>query len=238
MDMLKTALPIFLTVLYAIGLLFAGILSKKFNVTFSTNGYVDMQLKYQLLLLSITAISLLTTFLLNKQNFITFFSWGDLTATGEQLKILGIKKGDSWLKTGVSLGIVITAVTAIFMYFQLRQASINYSALQTGILWIILFSITNSFGEEMIFRLGIVSPLKGLIAPMTIFLISALLFGIPHFAGMPNGLIGATLAGILGLVLAKSMYETNGFFWAWLIHFLQDLVIIGSLYLMNKVTYG
>jgi membrane protease YdiL (CAAX protease family) len=234
--MLKTALPIFLTVLYVIGLLFAGMLSKKFNVTLSTNVYVDMQLKYQFLLLSITAISILTTFLLNKQNFSTFFSWGDLTATGEQLKLFGIKKGDSWLKTGVSLGIVITAVAAIFMYFQLRQANINWAALQTGILWIILFSLTNSFGEEMIFRLGIVSPLKGLIAPMTIFLISAVLFGIPHFAGMPNGIIGATLAGILGFVLAKSMYETNGFFWAWSIHFLQDVVIIGSMFIMSNAS--
>jgi hypothetical protein len=102
--MLKTALPIFLTVLYATGLLFAGILSKKFNVTFSTNGYVDIQLKYQLLLLSITAISLVTTFLLNKQNFSSFFSWGDITATGEQLKLFGIKKGDSWLKNGCFTG--------------------------------------------------------------------------------------------------------------------------------------
>jgi membrane protease YdiL (CAAX protease family) len=231
--MLKTALPIFLTVLYATGLLFAGILSKKFNVTFSTNGYVDIQLKYQLLLLSITAISLVTTFLLNKQNFSSFFSWGDITATGEELKLLGIKKGDSWLKTGLSLSLVITTVTGIFMYFQARQANINWSALQTGILWILLFSLTNSFGEEMIFRLGIISPLKGLIAPMTIFLISAVLFGIPHFAGMPSGIIGATLAGILGFVLAKSMYETNGFFWAWFIHFIQDLIIIGSLFLIN-----
>jgi membrane protease YdiL (CAAX protease family) len=118
----------------------------------------------------------------------------------------------------------------------LKKVNVDWSLLQGGILWIILFSLTNSFGEEMIFRLGIVSPLKGLIAPMTIFFISAVLFGIPHFAGMPNGIIGASLAGILGFVLAKSMYETNGFFWAWLIHFLQDLVIIGSLYLMHKVS--
>jgi membrane protease YdiL (CAAX protease family) len=123
-----------------------------------------------------------------------------------------------------------------FYVFSNKASSVDWSLLQGGILWIILFSLTNSFGEEMIFRLGIISPLKGLIAPMTIFLISAVLFGIPHFAGMPNGIIGATLAGILGFVLAKSMYETNGFFWAWFIHFLQDLVIIGSLYLMHKVS--
>jgi ABC-type Fe3+-siderophore transport system permease subunit len=53
---------------------------------------------------------------------------------------------------------------------------------------------------------------------------------------MPSGIIGISLAGILGFVLAKSIFETQGFFWAWLIHFLQDVVIIGSLYLMNKAS--
>ena len=41
------------------------------------------------------------------------------------------------------------------------------------------------------------------------------------------------MAGVLGFVLAKSMIETNGFFWAWLIHFAQDVIIIGSLFLMG-----
>ena len=84
----------------------------------------------------------------------------------------------------------------------------------------------------MIFRMGIVSPLKGLLQPMTIFIISAILYALPHMAGMPSGLIGATMTGILGLILAKSLYETNGFFWAWIIHFLQDVIIIGTLFLM------
>jgi membrane protease YdiL (CAAX protease family) len=235
-NMFKVILPISFTVIFTIGLLFAGFLGKKLNFEISTNGYINGQFNYQIILLLITGISILATFLLNRSNFSNFFSFGQISAVGEESKLLGIKKGDSWLKTGLSLSIIITTVTAIFMYFQLKQVNVDWSLLQGGILWIILFSLTNSFGEEMIFRLGIISPLKGLIAPMTIFFISAVLFGIPHFAGMPNGIIGATLAGILGFVLAKSMYETNGFFWAWLIHFLQDLVIIGSLYLMHKVS--
>jgi len=234
--MYKTLIPISFTVLFTIGLLFAGSLGKKLNFEISTNGYINGQVNYQIILLLITGISILVTYMLNPHNFNNFFSFGQISAVGEELKLLGIKKGDSWLKTGLSLSFVITTVTAIFMYFQLKNVNVDWSLLQDGIFWILVFSLTNSFGEEMIFRLGIVSPLKGLIAPMTIFLISAVLFGIPHFAGMPNGIIGATLAGILGFVLAKSMYETNGFFWAWFIHFLQDLVIIGSLYLMNKVS--
>ena len=171
-----------------------------------------------------------------KHNFNTYFSFGQISSVGQELKLFGIKEGDTWRKTGLSLCVVISLVTATFLYFQLRQTNPNWTSLQNGIFWIILFSLTNSFGEEMIFRLGIVSPLSGQLAPTTIFLISAVLFGIPHFAGMPNGIIGVTMAGILGFVLAKSMYETHGFFWAWTIHFLQDVLIIGTLYLMNENT--
>jgi hypothetical protein len=119
------------------------------------------------------------------------------------------------------------------MYFQLKQYVVNWHLLLQGMGWIVLFSLTNSFGEEAIYRIGIVSPLKDVITPTTVFLISAVLFGIPHFAGMPSGVIGVVMAGVLGFVLAKSVFETQGIFWAWLIHFLQDVVIIGSIYLMK-----
>ena len=79
------------------------------------------------------------------------------------MQLLGIKQGDSWLKTGLSLCFVITGVTAVFMYFQLKKVDIDWSLLQNGIFWILLFSLINSFGEEMIYRIGIISPLKGLL---------------------------------------------------------------------------
>ena len=230
----KTIFPIVLTLIFTGGLLLAGSYSKKLGLTITGNNYLNGQFNYQILLLIITALSLLTNFLINKTHFLNYFSFGQISAVGKELRLFGIKQGDSWIKTGLSLCLVISAVTATFMYFQLKQTNLYWSNLQNGIFWIILFSLTNSFGEEMIYRLGIVSPLKGLFAPTTIFFISAVLFGLPHFAGMPNGIIGATMAGVLGFVLAKSMFETNGFFWAWTIHFLQDVIIIGTLYLTNS----
>jgi membrane protease YdiL (CAAX protease family) len=205
--------------------------SKLFEV--SQNEYVNFQFNYQFVLLLVTIISLTATYFLNKENFLNFFSFGGISKPANELKLFGIKANDSWLKTGISLTIFISLATATFMYFQLKQAQVNWTSLQSGIFWIILFSLTNSFGEEMIYRMGIVSPLKGLLQPMTIFIISAILFGIPHLAGMPSGLIGATMAGVLGLVLTKSVYETNGFFWAWTIHFIQDVIIIGTLFLLT-----
>lgn len=67
-----------------------------------------------------------------------------------------------------------------------------------------------------------------------IALISAIIFGVAHFSGMPHGLIGMLKAGLLGWFLAKSVIEKQGIFWAWSIHFIQDVVIyIG--FMINRV---
>lgn len=233
MEKFKIALPIIFVVIFTAIILLASQhlkTTKLFEV--SQNEYVNFQFDYQFLLLLITILSLAVTYYLNKENFLNYFTLGDISMPAKELKLFGIKANDSWLKTGISLTIFISLATATFMYFQLKQVQVNWALLQSGMFWILLFSLTNSFGEEMIFRMGIVSPLKGLLQPMTIFVISAILFGIPHLAGMPSGLIGAAMAGVLGLVLAKSLYETNGFFWAWAIHFMQDVIIIGTLFLL------
>lgn len=231
---LKIALPIVLVVIYTGLILLSSTYIKTAKLfSISTNKYINFQVHYQIILLGISVLSLVSTYFLNRETFTNFFTFGNLSATSEEMKLFGIKAGDSWLKTGLSLTIIISLVTGIFMFFQLKNVNIEWEQLQSRMFWILLFSLTNSFAEEMIFRMGIVSPLKGLLQPMTIFIISAILFGIPHLAGMPSGLIGATMAGVLGLVLAKSLYETNGFFWAWIIHFIQDVIIIGTLFLMT-----
>lgn len=233
MEKFKIALPILLVIVFTALMLLSNQQLKTTKIfSVSQNEYVNFQFNYQFLLLLITALSLITTYFLNKENFLAHFTLGHISSPSKELKLFGIKANDSWLKTGISLTFFISIATATFMYFQLKHAQVNWAILQNGFFLILLFSLTNSFGEEMIFRMGIVSPLKGLLSPMTIYILSAILFGIPHVAGIPSGLIGATMAGVLGLVLAKSLYETNGFFWAWTIHFLQDIIIIGTLFLM------
>src|SRR3989338_5816038 len=200
----KIALPIILVVVYTGLILLSSIhikTSKLFSI--STNTYLNFQANYQIVLLGITLLSLVTTFFLNKEAFANFFRFGNLSATSEEMKLFGIKAGDSWLKTGLSLTFIISTVTGIFMLFQLKNVNVEWEQLQSGVFWILLFSLTNSFGEEMIYRMGIVSPLTNLLSPMTIFVISAILFGLPHLAGMPSGFIGATMAGVLGIVFAK-----------------------------------
>lgn len=97
--------------------------------------------------------------------------------------------------------------------------------------WILAFSVSNAFVEEVIFRLGVALPLEGKLEPFVISLLSGVLFGLPHLRGMPSGLVGALMSGVLGYILCTSLLETDGLFLAWWIHFLQDMVIFSALVL-------
>lgn len=230
---LKSLTPIALVIIYTLAIMLLGSFLKNTKLfTISINNFINFQANYQLLLLLVAVISMASTYLLNKTNFVNYFSLGNIAAPTQAIKYFGIKATDGWLKTGISLSVFISVGTAFFMYIPVKQQNVAWVQLYSGICWILLFSVTNSFAEEIIFRLGIVSPLKNLLSPYTILIITAVLFGLPHLAGMPSGIIGAIMAGILGFILAKSMVETNGFFWAWFIHFLRDVIIFGAMYLI------
>lgn len=226
-------ISILLVILVTIELLTIGKVLDKIKIRLSGNDYIDFQIKYQLVLLFSAFLLLFINAMFTRSNFLPYLATGDVNAVAEKMALFGIQQGDRWMQTGLSLCVVITLVTSIFMYFQLRQQAIKWNLLFSGMGWVLLFALTNALGEELIYRVGIVVPLKGLLAPVVIYSISAVLFGIPHYWGIPSGVIGAFLAGILGYVLAKSVDETQGIFWAWTIHFLQDVVIIGAGYLMK-----
>jgi uncharacterized protein len=232
---MKLYLPILLVLGYTALMLMSSALTSKFNMSISNSTYLNAQFKHQSVMLLIAMASLLTTYYLNQANFMQYFSIGNINAPTEKVTLFGINEGDKWLNTGLSLLATISIATGVFLYFQLKPYQVDWQTLKPAIFWIILFSLTNSFAEEMVFRTGIIAPLSGLMEVKTLFLISAILFGIPHFFGMPSGIIGVLMAGLLGFVLAKSMYETNGIFWAWLIHFVQDILIIGTMFLMSNL---
>jgi len=228
--------PVLLTIIFTAGILFFSEYSHKLGISVSSHTYINFQINYQILLLIIAGISMICSYGLNSASFRSILAFGNISAPADELKLFGIYNGDNWFKTGISLSLVISLVTGTFMYFQLNKVVVNYDLLYSGWLWVILFALTNSFAEEMIFRVGINGPLHNLLSPKHIYLISGIIFGLAHFHGMPNGILGMILAGLLGYILSKSVHETSGIFWAWFIHFLQDVIIIGSLYLINETS--
>lgn len=198
------------------------------------NSYLSFQLKYQLLLLGSVLISLGVIFLLSRNQFLSFFRIGNISAPATSVNWLGIKNGEKWTGLGINMLIVISLVTATFLFFQFQKTPISWNLLLMNIHWVLLFSFMNAFSEEMIFRFGVVSSLHSVIPVSVIILISSIFFGIVHYGGTPGGFVGVGLAAVMGYVLCKSLIETQGIFWAILIHFVQDVLIISSIVITNK----
>ena len=91
--------------------------------------------------------------------------------------------------------------------------------------FVVIFAAMNAFSEEMSFRAALLAPLDGKVTRQQSLLLTAFFFGIAHWDGMPNGVTGVLMSGVLGWLLGKSMLETRGYFWAWFIHFTQDIIV-------------
>jgi hypothetical protein len=191
--------------------------------------YINTQAKYQALLLGVAALVLLALYFVNSANLSAFLVLGNIAAPVKGVVWLGISDNQSWGSVGAGLSLYITLATSSFVYLQFRKSSGVLKQVLPYLPWVLVFSLVNSFSEEVVYRLGIIVPLVGSVDTTYILLFSAVAFGAPHLQGMPNGIVGALMAGLLGWLLAKSMIETNGIFWAWFIHFLQDIVIFSAL---------
>ncbi len=197
----------------------------KINIRVSRDAYVNNHAKYQVALLLLSLIVLFFAYLQNPHNLMLLLSVGDISAPANSMQWFGISENRTWIFAGIYLSTVITFGTLSFVYIQFRKSKICAGEILPYVGWILLFSLINSFSEEAIFRLGVISPLFGGLGESTLILLSAVIFGLVHFGGMPHGLIGMLMAGFLGWFLAKSVIDTHGIFWAWFIHFIQDVVI-------------
>jgi uncharacterized protein len=194
------------------------------NSKMEISEYIKSQSKYQRRLLLAAVFYLCLLQLYAPETLSRFFSLGNLSAPATKVEWLGIADGETWLSLGPTLSISITTATFAFVYFQFRINAGKLRLVFSYWSWILLFSAGNSFSEEIIFRLGVIVPLYGDVKTSYILLISAIAFGALHLRGMPNGIIGACMASLLGWLLAKSMIETNGFFWLGLFIFFKTLL--------------
>jgi membrane protease YdiL (CAAX protease family) len=90
---------------------------------------------------------------------------------------------------------------------------------------VVVAAAVNTFCEEFLFRNSLIPVLLPALGRPQALWLTSLRFGIGHFYGNPSGLLGVVGATIFGFVLARSMIETSGSGWAWMIHFAEDIVI-------------
>lgn len=193
---------------------------------------INAMANYQIFALFISLLASILIYYLNPSSK-ALLSIGNLKALALKEKWLGINGDTNWLVNGFQLLVFVSIVTSIFIFLSLRNQTTTVSFNWSHITYIILFSFSNSLAEELIYRYCIVGGLKLYCSKSFILITSAIFFGLPHFYGMPSGIIGVLISGILGYILCKATIETNGILVAWFIHFVQDLIIFGGIFIIN-----
>jgi hypothetical protein len=181
---------------------------------------------YQLISLGVSGIVIVGVWMLNDRK-LNFFRVGSWRAPATPVKILGITANDNWRKIGFTFAMVISGVTLMFMIINTYEdlGNITPAAWMLGLACAIPLSAVNAFNEEIITRWSIAEGFTGSFAKYAPW-VSAVIFGSVHYFGTPGGLIGSLMAGFLGWFLVRSIQDTKGLGWAWVIHFLQDIIIL------------
>jgi len=166
-----------------------------------------------------------------------FLTRGKLDAPIEPVRWLGFPKPEPWTKFGGQFALYISLGTLLFLILGGRPTPAALIGALPMLPAVLLFAAMNAFNEELTYRASLLAGLEHVIGPRQALWLTAVFFGLGHYFGVPYGVVGVLMASFLGWMMGKAMLETRGFFWAWLIHFLQD-VLIFSFMAIGSITPG
>jgi hypothetical protein len=191
----------------------------------------------QSLRLIVTLVLIAALFLLKRSREKFFLVKGDTSAEAEPVSLLGIKPGERWNTLGRNFALIISLGTLTFLVFAGRPPLDIVIQALPFLPAVLVAAMLNAFNEEITYKASFLSVLEDAVGKHQALWLMAAYFGIGHFYGIPYGVIGVLMAGFLGWFLGKSMLETRGLWWAWFIHFLQDVLIFAFL-AIGSVTPG
>ena len=235
---LRAFFGLFLVLLGAQWVIFTQVERLPFYMAWLQNPSFNVSmLAEQLLKLLVTLVVIAFLFILKKRRQAFFLAKGDIAAPVEQIKWLGVKEGEKWNTFGRNLVIFISLGTLAFLVIAGRPPLDIVIRALPFLPAVLLAAAMNAFYEEMTFKASFLSVLEGPAGKQQALMLMAAFFGIMHFYGIPYGVVGVLMATFLGWLLGKSMLETRGLFWAWLIHFVQDVLIFAFL-AIGSITPG
>ena len=203
------------------------------NSSFSVSMLAEQSLH-----LIVTALIVGALLLMGKKPRDFYLAKGDLNAPTGPVRWMGVGPGTRWGKFGLILTLCISLGTLTFLVVAGRP-SLDLAVRVLPYLPAILLAATlNALTEEINYKASFLSVLESPVGPRQALYMVAFYFGMAHYYGVPYGIVGVILATFLGWILAKSMQETRGLFWAWFIHFWQDVWIFSFLAIGSIVPGG
>lgn len=154
-----------------------------------------------------------------------FLCIGNPAAPARPIPFLGLRKPLPWTWVGPAFIVVFALVLAPYLYLTVHP---NFSAsdrIARTFFWSLAVASLNAASEEFQFRSVLLAHLGRVFRPGETILLTAAFFGIGHYYGQPSGPLGVAMAAFAGWIWARSMIDTRGGLWAFVIHMVQDIVI-------------
>jgi len=150
---------------------------------------------------------------------------GNPSAPARPIKFLGLRKPVPWSWLGPAFILLFALVLAPYLYLTVHPNFRVSERILRGLPWSLALAALNAANEEFQFRCVVLAHLRNVFSPDEKVLLSAAFFGIGHYYGQPSGPLGVLMAGLAGWIWARSMIDTRGGLWAFVIHMVQDVVI-------------
>ena len=159
----------------------------------------------------------------------TFIASGDLRAPSS-VRLPGRRRPLSWAVVGPAAAVLLFGFFAgVLVADGVFDAGDGARLLEAAPL-ILLCAAFNAFGEEVIHRAGPLSRLVGTVGPGHAVAMTAVWFGLGHYAGsIPSGIEGVVASALLGLLLGRAMVATRGLGWPVVIHIAVDVVVFATI---------
>jgi membrane protease YdiL (CAAX protease family) len=155
-----------------------------------------------------------------------FLRLGNPNAPAQRSRIFNIKETMPWTQLIRQFILIFVAIFVIVLWLNVRPDISKISQALIFLPAITIAAAINGLAEEFQFRSVLLARLEPWVKPGQAMMMSAVLFASLHyFTGVPSGPLGVLPNIFFGWVAAKSVLETRGLLWAWLLHFIADFMI-------------
>lgn len=189
------------------------------------NSFATAAIVVQLLEMCVALLLIGVLFALRKRRQKFFLVTGKLGAAAEPVKWMGRKSpGPLW-----RFGLIFTVVVVVAQFFMfilpLAPSQAALRSMMALIPVVLLLAASNGFNEEIMLRAAPMAAVFEVVGRSNAIWMAAVLFGLAHYiGGIPSGIPGVLITGVLGWFFGKCMLDSGGLFWPWLFHALQDVL--------------
>lgn len=154
-----------------------------------------------------------------------FLCVGNPAAPAQPIPFLGLRKPVPWSWLGPAIILVFALFLAPYLYLTVHPNFRVSDRIIRALPWSLALAALNAASEEFQFRCVPLAHLRNVFPPGERVLLTAVFFGMGHYYGQPSGPLGVAMATFAGWIWARSMIDTRGGVWAFVIHMVQDIVI-------------